>query len=461
MKSPFLRHGFTWGAILAAAFGSTVESAEASGFAIREQSTTAQGTSFASAPTGVEDISFSFFNPASLTFHDGQQVAVSASYISPNSEFKGGEASTAFGTPITPTVQFDGDDEIGQDAAVPSFYGMVSLTDDLKLGLAISAPFGLETDNADGWIGRYHALESELLTVDVNPMLAFRPMPGVSIGGGPRFLYANATLNNAIDQGTIGARFGIPGARPTQEDGFAELEGDDFGLGGSAGLMIEPGAFAPALEGLRFGVGYRSHVDFNIAGDTEFDTRGSSTGTALQLAGLNRDTDATADLELPESVSFGLHYDVSQEWAVMGQAEWTNWSRFDELRIQFDNPAQQDSVTDQSWDDSWFFSLGTVYRPDLVEGLSVRLGLAYDESPVPDATRTPRIPDEDRYWISFGLGYEPTEWFSVDFAYTHIFLPDADIDLKASDEGNAFRGNFSGSYDTEIDIISIQARLRF
>ena len=197
-------------------------------------------------------------------------------------------------------------------------------------------------------------------------------------------------------------------------------------------MMIEPGAFIPALDGLRFGVGYRSHVDFDIRGSTAFQRSGGAAGTAIQsFTQLNRDTGATADLDLPESVSFGLHYDITNELAVMGQAEWTNWSRFDELVVNFDNNAQPDSVTEQRLERfTWFFAVGTTYRPNWVEGLTLRLGGAYDQSPVPDSTRTPRIPDEDRYWISFGAGYEPLPWLSFDFAYTHIFIPDADIDLR-------------------------------
>ena len=172
-------------------------------------------------------------------------------------------------------------------------------------------------------------------------------------------------------------------------------------------------------------------------------------------------TDAKAKVNLPDTVAFGATLDVTDELAVMGQVEWWNWSRFDELRVKFDNAAQPDNITEEDWEDSWFFALGTTYKPKQVEGLTLRLGVAYDESPVPERTRTPRIPDEDRYWIAAGIGYTPLPWLTLDLGYTHIFVRDADIDLKASDPGNEFRGDLSGKYESRIDIIAFQATARF
>ncbi len=465
MKSRTIRHGVAWAVVLGLAVTSTWEAAQASGFAIREQSTSAQGTSFASAPTGIEDISYSFFNPASLAFQEGHHTLVNVSYILPSAEFQDGQASTVLTTPINTNSRFDGDDDLGKAAVVPSLYAMVSLTDDIKVGASVNAPFGLETENSDGWIGRYHGLDSALRVIDISfPTAAWRPVPGLALGGGFRILHADARLTNAVDEGTLATSLGLPGGpfTPGGEDGFADLQGEDWGWGGHAGLMVDFGAFVPALDGLRFGAAYRSHVDFNIDGDTNFTSSGTAAGNSIQsFTQLNRDTGATADLDLPETVTFGLHYDITNEFAVMGQAEWTNWSRFDELVVDFDNNAQPNSVTEESWNDTWFFSVGTIYKPDWLEGLTLRLGGALDQSPVPDSTRTPRIPDEDRYWISAGAGYEPWPWLSFDFAYTHIFVPDADVDLRASDEGNTFRGNLSGTYAANIDIFSVQARLRF
>ena len=49
---------------------------------------------------------------------------------------------------------------------------MVPLGDRVRAGLGITAPFGLRTSYPDEWVGRYHAVDSELRTVNINPALA-------------------------------------------------------------------------------------------------------------------------------------------------------------------------------------------------------------------------------------------------------------------------------------------------
>ena len=45
---------------------------------------------------------------------------------------------------------------------------------DLAVGVALSVPFGLETDYSPGWVGRYAALRTKLTTFDVQPTIAYR-----------------------------------------------------------------------------------------------------------------------------------------------------------------------------------------------------------------------------------------------------------------------------------------------
>jgi long-chain fatty acid transport protein len=439
----------------------STQDAEAAGFAIKEQSGSALGNAFAGSVTGIDDLSYSYYNPAMMTYLSGFNFALSNSYIIPDAEFQGGSASNVIATPITPTAAFTGNEDIGRDALVPALYGMLSATPDLKVGLSITAPFGLLTDNPDGWIGRYHALKSELTTIDINPAVAYRVMPGLSVGAGFRAVYADAELSNAVDAGTacalVPACAGAASPTPTQDDVRANLQGDDWGFGFNLGVMYEP------IERLRLGAAYRSFVKLDVEGETTFNhSQSGLTGIVLQASGLLIDTDANAAVELPDSVAFGANYDLTDELSVMAQAEWWNWSRFDELKVEFENPLQADNITIEDWEDSWFFAVGTTYRPKAVEGLAVRLGVAFDESPIPDETRTPRIPGEDRTWIAAGVSYTPVPWLTLDLGYTHIFLPDPELNLTvAGDPNNTLRGNLSGKYDSKIDIIALQGSVRF
>jgi len=438
------------GAILTAISGLAAQ-AEAAGFAIREQSGTALGNAFAGATAGAEDISYMFFNPAGLTRHDGNQMLATASYVAPHAEMKSGTAGTVLGAPISGGL---GGGDIAGNAVVPAFYAMLDLHPDIRIGLGINAPFGLVTEYEDGWIGRYHALRSELTNVIVNPVVAYRVNDWISIGGGLQASYIDGELSNAVDFGTIDAVLfsGAFGGTPGQNDGKSTLTGDDWGFGYNVGILLEP------WSGTRFGLAYRSKISHELTGDAKFKL--GSVGSAISMAtGQFVDTGAKLSTQFPETVSFGIHHDINRQFSVLGEAAWTRWSRFRELRVRFDNPLQADNVTDESWENTWFVSVGVTYRPN--EDWMIRAGVGFDQEPIPDRTRTPRIPGEDRTWVALGASYQPFEDLTLALSYAHMFVKDASVGLTTTGVGNTFRGDLSGQYEGGIDIFGLQGSYRF
>jgi long-chain fatty acid transport protein len=428
------------------------EHALASGYALREQSVSALGNAFAGATAGAEDLSYMFFNPAALTRQSGSQLLGAASAIIPQLEFHDGRASTAAGTSISGN---EGGRNVGENGIAPVLYGMWDVQQSLgsdqnvKLGLGVNVPFGVETDYRDDWIGRYHALHSRVMAVNVNPAVAWEVVEGLSIAAGLQVQYFEARLTNAVDFGSIGQAVGVGGV-PTQQDGIARAEGDDFGYGFNLGILFEP------WQGTRFGAAYRSDVHHTLRGDGDFKLDAAGTGQRLvDATGFFQDTPIKANLTTPETASFGVYHDISPEWAVMGEAAWTRWSRFRDLTIKFDNPAQPNNVTEQDWRDTWFFAVGLTWRPN--ERWTLRGGAAFDQDPTRERTRTPRLPTDDRYWLSLGVGYRPFENLRFNFGYTHVFIEDASIDLTASQPGNQFRGNLSGDVEGAVDIFGLQA----
>jgi long-chain fatty acid transport protein len=433
------------------ALGLGAGGADAAGFALKEQSVTAQGNAFAGATSAAEDVSYMFFNPAALGWVDKVEAQAVATFIAPRSKLERADGTTVVGTPIPGGTEVD---DIADNAVVPAFYAAAPLPGGVRLGLGVNAPFGLETRYPEGWVGRYHAVRSRLTTVNVNPSVAWRPRDWISLGAGFRAQYANGELTNAVDFGTIGAAAGIPGSSPGGQDGFARLEGDDWAYGWDAGVIVEP------RPGTRVGVAFQSEIQHELDGDIDF--TGDTTGIANVLRGATGafvDSDASLKVNTPASLSFGVHQDVTDTLAVMAEAQWTNWSTFDQLTIKFDNPAQPDSVTEEEWRDSWFFAVGTTWKPD--PSWTLRAGLAFDQSPVRDRSRTPRIPDENRYWLSLGAGWQPLPWLGLDAAFTYIALEDSEVDLSAGDTGNTFRGDLSASYDNDIILAGLSAKVRF
>ena len=145
--------------------------AAASGFAIVEQGvknvgSAISGTAAADDPTAV------FYNPAGIILLKGTGYVVAGHIIQPGAEFSGGATTNPLvgGAAISGGNGGDG----GTTGFVPNFYWVTDINENTKFGLGINAPFGLATDYDDGWKGRYHALESKLESVAINPNFAFR-----------------------------------------------------------------------------------------------------------------------------------------------------------------------------------------------------------------------------------------------------------------------------------------------
>ncbi len=145
---------------------------------------------------------------------------------------------------------------------------------------------------------------------------------------------------------------------------------------------------------------------------------------------------------------------------MLAGAEWTNWSRFRDLVVNFDN-GRAPSITQERWRDSWFFSAGAEYRWN--ERLTFRGGVAYDQTPVQAVERTPRIPDNDRYWLSVGASYQVRPGVILTGGYTHIFAPDSTVSLQDPGPANTnlLRGNLDATYRASVDIVTAQLRFAF
>lgn len=362
-------------------------------------------------------------------------------FIAPTARFTN-SGSTAVDR--TPLIGNNGGDA-GEDVFVPNFYAAWNLSDRVKLGLGVNAPFGLATEYDDNWVGRYQAVTSELTTININPTVAAKVTDELSLGLGINIQYANAKLSNAIDFGAIGRGFGLP-TRPQSADGFIEVEGDDWSVGYNLGLLYE------ASPETRIGSPYRSGIDYTLKGDADF-TVPAAAGI-LTRSGRFIDTDARAELKTPDSLSLGFYQQVTPELALLADVTWTNWSKFEELRIQFDNPVQPDSVQPENWKDTIRVGLGVNYAAS--DALTLRAGVAYDQSPVRDEFRTPRIPDSDRVWLALGASYRPSESLSLDFGYAHLFIGDGSI-AQVSSAGDTLRGDV----ESDVDIIGVQLNWRF
>ena len=453
MRNSRLHLTVTAVAILGLIQALATDTAIAGGFSLFVESGAASvGNAQAGSAALAEDATTVFFNPAGLTRLQGRQLSMVGSGVRPSANFSNFGSTSAI--PAIPLSGSNGGDADSW-AFVPAAFYVTDVTSRLKFGMGLNAPFGLKTEYDEGWVGRYHALKSELETISITPALALKVNDAVSLGVGFIAERARAELTKAIDFGAacFGSAFGpaacaAAGILPQTKDGKVKVEGDDWGFGFSLGALFQ---VAPST---RIGLAYRSKITHDISGDATF-TNPVLPGPFAQLTSTpaTTNTSAQASVTLPEVLSISAVSQISPKWSLLGDVTWTNWSRFKELRVRFGNGAP-DSVTTENWHDTVRLAAAVNYQASDVWKL--RAGWAYDPTPVKDKFRTPRIPDEDRVWLSFGTNVKIAAASSLDFAYAHLFVKEASINDTASGAG-ALRG----SYDNHVDVVTAQLNYRF
>jgi long-chain fatty acid transport protein len=261
--------------------------AGAAGFALIEQSVAGMGTAYAGAAATADSVDTLYFNPAGMVRLPGTQAGAAVHLVRPKTEFNNEDSRFVTMAPI----QGDDGGDAGGLAAVPHFYLTHQVGDTTWLGLAVNAPFGLTTEYDGDWVGRYHAIKSEVETVNINPSIGVRVNDQLSIAAGASVMYLEGEFTNALDFGLL-----LDPALAGTLDGKSRIEGDSWGWGFNLGLLFEPSLTT------RIGVHFRSEVSQDIEGDAEFKQ------VPVTLQPVFSDTDVEVDIDLPASVSLsGLH----------------------------------------------------------------------------------------------------------------------------------------------------------
>jgi len=441
---------------VAAALGGMAPGVYASGFALIEQNASGLGNAYAGAAAAAEDASTIFFNPAGMTKLPGRQAVGVLHAIVPSAKFTN-TGSTAAGGGFA--LGGNGGDA-GDLAFVPNAYLSWQVNPQWFVGVGLSAPFGLATEYDADWVGRFHAIKSEIKTININPSAAYKVNDSLSLGLGVNWQRAEAEITKAVNYTAVAAATGnaaLIAAVGAGNAGSNKIEADDDAWGFNVGLMFSPS------PNTNIGLSYRSEMKYTLSGSAAFFSRPAALNAALgasaALAAQIGDSPVTADLKLPASYSLAVKQQINPKWDVLFDLTRTQWSSIPSLDIIRNSGATLESVP-FNWENTWRVGLGFNYRHD--PSWIFRFGVAYDESPVPDTFRIPRVPDEDRTWIAFGVQYTISKAGAIDFGYAHLFVREATLSMTGPPALTAAqaagRGNLVGTYDSQVNIFSMQYR---
>ncbi|GAA4002663.1 outer membrane protein transport protein [Hymenobacter fastidiosus] len=305
-----------------------------------------------------------------------------------------------------------------------------------RAGIAVYTPFGSKLQYADGWEGRTSLTDIDLKSIYVQPTFSYAITDQLSVGAGLMILaYGAVNLQRDI-------------ALPDSY-GHIELDGKAKNkLGYNAGVFFKPS------EKLSVGVSYRSKIDAQVEdGDVTFTNIPDSFKPRFEA------TKFSATLPLPATTSIGIGVMPNEKLTIGFDVNFVEWSAYRALTFEFDRQinGQTTSTSKRDYEDALTFRLGGQYR--LTDGLTVRAGGAYDDSPVRDGFVTPETPDANRVSLTAGASYAFGK-FGVDASVQYVKI-DKRTQTQQDLLNNGTTDRIAGTYKTNIVIPGIGLNYNF
>lgn len=403
----------------------------AGGFQLFEQSASALGNAFAGTSASAEDASTGFYNPAGLTRIENEQIVIAGTALGLDISSNVTSATSQINGLAAAPVTGVSNSKPGSWGLVPAFNLAVPFHQDWAFGFGLTAPFGLDTVYPLNSMPRFLATQSSIFVVNAGPSLAYQVNPKFSVGGGVDIQYIEATLNQQIPTLTTNG---------TLENHRA----DDVGYGWNLGVLYE---FAQAS---RVGLAYRSRVEHNLRGDASL-----ATPTAFIRGGVQ------TKITLPDSVNLGVVHDFNERWTGLGGIVYTHWSTIQTVMLNYSGTitsAVTRGVLPLNFQDTYRISAGANYHA--TDRLMLRGGIAYDQSPVPNAvSRTFSLPDSTRYWLAIGAQYKYSDAIILDAGYAHLFVQNSNLNTMRTNLSAAGVPTFLtaiANFNSQVNEVGVQ-----
>jgi len=409
----------------------------------------AQGEGFRNPPAGtfnlgraggriahIDDSSATTQNPANLTELDRTQIQLSPNII---------------------YMSVDFDSPTGQSAKTENpWKGLLNgylvipwSESDVVFALGLTSPFGLSVDWDDDassafapgtGIWRYSTpYYDELMTANFNPTVAFKLSEHFSLGVGVDVMWSRLTLKQFYPWAVF------PGSGGTEPDGNLKGEGSGVGIGGNLALTWK------INEKHTVAVTYRSQMDVNYSGDT---TINNITPTAAAL-GVTSESDFGSSIAFPNMVAVGYGVQLTDSVRLEADVEWIQFSRFKTLEVDAANnnillPPANRSIP-ENWKNTFTAGIGGDWT--FASNWVVRASYQFYQTPVPDSTFSPSIPDANQNVITIGIGYHGKH-NSFELAYGADFYADRNI-------STSYNPAFNGDYGITVHLMSFAYRYTF
>jgi long-chain fatty acid transport protein len=353
-------------------------------------------------------------NPANLVDVAGTQLNLTPSIIYFHVNYK------------SPTGV--GDDTKYPWKVLPNFFASKTFHNgDYAIGFGTTVPYGIANEwNTDAGgpfrpasgpgIGPYF---TELKTINANPTFSAKLCDKVKLGIGLDVMWSHLRFNQFLN------------GSPSLE---AEAAGSGFGYGANMGVTWQ------VTERQRLAATYRSPMTVGYSG-------------YFKLTGLqNSSSSFSSQIRFPTIVALGYGIQLTDNILLESDAEWIQFSRFQTLPVNVgSNPIGYPSANvPENWKDT--FTIGISGDWKFLPNWNLRGGYQFYESPVPDETLSPTIPDANQNVFTVGINYVHKR-HALELAYG--------LDLYDHRNITTAQNPINGSYSFEVHLLSFSYRYSF
>lgn len=360
--------------------------AHASGFVLYDQSAAALAQGSAVVGSSTEPAA-NWFNPAGLAFREtwGASATLALAY-----------ADSKFQPETGPIVNGNLKPQL-----VPNAFATLPVSSRVHLGFGVFAPYGFAVSWPSDWQGREKAIAVNVAVIAFNTNFALKLNDrwAVALGAAPIYGRVNFVIGLPSEVGSRG-----------------DLEGSAWSWQANAALM-----FKALPNKLHLGVTYRG---LNQSGRSRLQLSGPAdfSATNATLAETFADQNARTTLPLPDIASLGATWWANPLLKFGLQIDYTRWSVFNRLDIEFDRPTTPRQIIERRSRDAVSLRAG-VQHSIKNTAWDLRGGVSFDQSTGREESLAPSAPDGNRVGISFGAGVAMGR-VQFDFGYLLLnFLP--------------------------------------
>lgn len=398
----------------------------AAGFQSNLTSPSLQGSAMAGAAATSNDVTALFSNPATLATLKQNQAYLGANEFLPRLNMSHGSAFHIFNVPgdlppsdiSAPVAGLGNQKGISQSVFLPEAYLGERINDKLTFGMGFTEPYYWSSNYSPKSVLRFSNVKTKLKSFNANPALSYKINDNWSVGAGLVAQYLKASFSNFFGPYT-GVSL-IDELIAASEPSF--VKGEGWGYGYTLGALYQP------RQTTRLGIGYRSEISTRLHGSgRQYTTAGAIVAVPSHDFLFNGLTEMISKIKTPAVLTLGAAQDLNK-WTLKATAQVNFWDSLKTLSVATPEVYVTNNAIKMNWRNAWFVSLGADYHASTA--LTVRAGLAYDQTPATKARRNILIPDSNQFSANIGLTYGLTDSLSLDGAYSHVFQHNRHVNLR-------------------------------